>query len=77
VSCFRHPDESAIGLPLGRRVARAFPIRALARDGRAATGLEYGLIASMVAVLAVLLLTNLNIDFDQLGSSFSHMVSNL
>ncbi len=54
-------------------------------DRRAVSALEYGLIASMVAVMVVFAITSTDVNLDNLGAifsknvgaMFSHMVGNL
>lgn len=49
----------------------------MARDRRAATGLEYVLIASMLAVAIAFVATSVDVDTSGLASVFSQAVSRI
>lgn len=49
----------------------------LARDRRATTALEYGLIASMIAVVLVLVATSFDVNVDSVGAMVSKLAAKL
>jgi Flp pilus assembly pilin Flp len=49
----------------------------LVRDPRAATGLEYGLIASAIAVVIVCALTTLDIDIDRVMATIGKAMTKM
>jgi Flp pilus assembly pilin Flp len=52
-------------------------VRVFSADSRAATALEYALIASMVAVAIAFAVTSFDIDVTKLGANFATVVSKI
>jgi Flp pilus assembly pilin Flp len=62
---------------LGRRGTGGGLVGRFARDSRATSALEYGLILSMIAVVVVLAVTSLDINVDHVGAIVSKAVKAL